>query len=285
MIQTVLGVFLILLHIVCCVLVWLGIKTHLLKVKKYLMALVIFVPFWGTVCVLLLHLQMLTRRDNRIEPGVEKLRVNEEIYKNIFQAVLDTDKKIVPLEEALLINEPRVRRELIMDVLNDDPEEYMDLLKQARMNEDVEVVHYAITAMVELSKEYDFRLQKMEKLYAASPDDPEILEQYCDFMEEYLNQGILEAQMEREQRERYIRLLRQKLKVKTTLSMCASVPKSDENRRLCSGGRDSKADGSEMASERGVLDFEDPVSGRTKKGSGVAAVFKTDERGADLSVV
>lgn len=34
MIQTVLGVFLILLHIVCCVLVWLGIKTHLLKVKK-----------------------------------------------------------------------------------------------------------------------------------------------------------------------------------------------------------------------------------------------------------
>lgn len=53
MIQTVLGVFLILLHIVCCVLVWLGIKTHLLKVKKYLMALVIFVPFWGTVCVLL----------------------------------------------------------------------------------------------------------------------------------------------------------------------------------------------------------------------------------------
>ena len=220
MIQTVLGVFLILLHIVCCVLVWLGIKTHLLKVKKYLMALVIFVPFWGTVCVLLLHLQMLTRRDNRMEPGVEKLRVNEEIYKNIFQAVSDTDKKIVPLEEALLINEPGVRRELIMDVLNDDPEEYMDLLKQARMNEDVEVVHYATTAMVELSKEYDFRLQKMEKLYAASPDDPEILEQYCDFMEEYLNQGILEAQMEREQRERYIRLLRQKLKVKTTLSTC-----------------------------------------------------------------
>ena len=72
------------------------------------------------------------------------------------------DEKIVPLEEALLINKPGVRRELIMDVLNDDPEEYMDILKQARMNEDVEVVHYAITAMVELSKEYDFRLQKLE---------------------------------------------------------------------------------------------------------------------------
>lgn len=49
MIQTVLGVFLILLHIVCCVLVWLGIKTHLLKVKKYLMALVIFVFLGNSV--------------------------------------------------------------------------------------------------------------------------------------------------------------------------------------------------------------------------------------------
>lgn len=226
MIQTVLGILLILLHIVCCVLVWMGIKTHFLKVKKYLIGLVVFVPFWGTICVLLLHLQRLTKRDNRIEPGVEKLRVNEEIYKNIFQAASDMDEKIVPLEEALLINKPGIRRELIMDVLNDDPEEYMDILKQARMNEDVEVVHYAITAMVELSKEYDFRLQKLEKLYAASPNDPEVLDQYCNFMEEYLNQGILEAQMEKEQRVRYIRLLNQKLKIKATLHTCVCLFKN-----------------------------------------------------------
>jgi len=32
--------------------------------------------------------------------------VNEEIYKNIFQAASDMDEKIVPLEEALLINKP-----------------------------------------------------------------------------------------------------------------------------------------------------------------------------------
>ncbi len=32
--------------------------------------------------------------------------------------------------------------------------------------------------------------------------------------------------------------------------------------------------------KEGVLDFEDPVSGRTKKGA-EPAVFKTDERGAD----
>ena len=90
------------------------------------------------------------------------MKVNEEIYKNIFQSGTEQEGNIVPLEEALIVNEPELRRELIMNVLNDNPEEYVELLKQARMNEDVEVVHYAITAMVELSKEYDSKLQELE---------------------------------------------------------------------------------------------------------------------------
>lgn len=80
-------------------------------------------------------------------------------------------------------------------------------MKQARMNEDVEVVHYAITAMVELSKEYDSKLQELERLHQISPEDPEVMEQYCEFMEEYLSQGLLEEQIERVQRQRYEQLL------------------------------------------------------------------------------
>ena len=220
MIQTVLGILLILLHIVCCVLVWMGIKTHFLKVKKYLIGLVVFVPFWGTICVLLLHLQRLTKRDNRIEPGVEKLRVNEEIYKNIFQAASDMDEKIVPLEEALLINDPEKRRKLIMDILNDDPSKYIELLEKARMNEDVEVVHYAITAMVELSKDYDSKLQTFERTYAAAPENPVVLDEYCDFMEEYLQQGLLEKQVEHMQRNQYTQLLQKKIKTDMNFHSC-----------------------------------------------------------------
>ena len=52
------GLLLLLLHALCCVAVWLGIRTQVLKVKKYLMFPVIFVPFWGALCVLLLHFQI-----------------------------------------------------------------------------------------------------------------------------------------------------------------------------------------------------------------------------------
>ena len=43
-------------------------------------------------------------------------------------------------------------------------------------------------------------------------DDPVVLDEYCDFMENYLRQGLLEKQMERMQRNQYTLLLRKKLK-------------------------------------------------------------------------
>ena len=83
MIQIVVGIVLILLHIICCILVWVGICTHIINVKKYLMFPVVFVPVWGVLCVLILHFQIWIQSDQRKEVGVEKMKVNEEIYKNI----------------------------------------------------------------------------------------------------------------------------------------------------------------------------------------------------------
>ena len=176
--------------------------------------------------MLILHFQILKQSEQRKELGVDKMKVNEEIYKNIFQSGTEQEENIVPLEEALIVNEPELRRELIMNVLNDNPEEYVELLKQARMNEDVEVVHYAITAMVELSKEYDSKLQELERLHQISPEDPEVMEQYCEFMEEYLSQGLLEEQIERVQRQRYEQLLEKKLKHQEDLHTCVCMVKN-----------------------------------------------------------
>ena len=194
MTKTAIGITALVIHLIICILIWLGIRTGFLKVKMYMLSLAVFVPVWGPVCVLLIHFQLFSGTDQVKTVGVEKLRVNEEIYKNMFPAMEENDRDVVPLEEALLLNDPSRRRELIMNVLNDNPGEYVELLKQARMNEDVEVVHYAITAMVELSKEYDYRLQKIEKQYTNDPDDPVVLEEYCDFLKEYLSQGFMEKQ-------------------------------------------------------------------------------------------
>ena len=58
MIQIVVGIVLILLHIICCILVGVGMCSHFINVKKYLMFQVVFVPVWGGLCVVVLHFQM-----------------------------------------------------------------------------------------------------------------------------------------------------------------------------------------------------------------------------------
>lgn len=215
------GLLLPVLHILCCVLVYLGIKTGVLHVKMYLMAPVIFIPLWGLLCVLILHFQVGIQGKAKKDIGAGRLKNREEVYKSIFVENED-EKNVVPIEEVLILNTPDLRRNMIMDILNDDPSEYLELLRQARMNEDVEVVHYATAAMAELEKEYDLTLQKMEQRYSASPDDPRILEEYCEFLSRYLERGA-QGQMEVMQRNQYVQLLQKKLEHKLEQKTCVQL--------------------------------------------------------------
>ena len=61
MIQIVVGIVLILLHIICCILVWVGICTHIINVKKYLMFPVVFFAVWGVLFVFILHFEILIK--------------------------------------------------------------------------------------------------------------------------------------------------------------------------------------------------------------------------------
>ena len=266
---------LLLLHAICCVAVWLGIRTQVLKVKKYLMFPVIFVPFWGVLCVLLLHFQICGGADNVRQSGVEKLKVKEELYKNIF-VTQDASEQVVPLEDALLLNQPGVRRELIMDVLNDDPGEYMELLKKARMNDDVEVVHYAITAMVELSKDYDYRLQQIERRYARQPEDPAVLAEYCDFLEEY---GAAAAAS--------VHPASAKAPGAKTKAPYGNMPdrKSSEAEGVRGGIQGAAVYAKALVSQRRILDFICEILCGAEAWAGAGTGVSRDETGAYLSVI
>lgn len=198
---------LLLLHLGCCLLIWLGIRGGILRVEPWVMPVVIFVPVWGALCVLIRHFGVWLNRDGTKEVGREKLQINEQLYRSFFVSPEENERSVVPLEEALVVNDTGLRREMMMNVLNDDPTQYIDFLHQAQMNEDAEVVHYAATAMAEISKNYESQLQMLEEAYRNHPKDSRIREEYCDFLEEYLAQGIMHGQMERQRRQRHCQLL------------------------------------------------------------------------------
>ena len=86
---------------------------------------------------------------------MEPFRVDDELHRSIRVENREDAASTVPLEEALLLDSAEQRRKLILSVLTDDPVQYYDLLEQARLNDDSEVVHYAATAMAQISKQAD----------------------------------------------------------------------------------------------------------------------------------
>ena len=206
-------VVLIVAHIIVCVLIFLGIQFRILKVRKLMFWVALFMPVWGPALVLALHIQIALKQSNKTEVGVEKFQVASELYKGIKQDTSRTPGFTVSMEEALIVNTPKERRSLIMDILNDNPQAYVEFLKMAGNNEDTEVVHYAVTAMVQISKENDQILWELEQKYAQAPNDLDTIMTYCGFLWHCLDQGLMQGQVERMNRNLFDTLIHKKIKL------------------------------------------------------------------------
>ena len=212
------GLILIFIHILLCIFTFLGTHFGYLKVHKYMFFIVLCLPFWGFIAVLFLHFEVMMKYDNTIDVGVEKMKLDSVLYKGIAVEENKHDDSLVAIEEALIINSPKQRREIIMDVLNDNPKEYVEFLQKAGNNDDSEVVHYAVTAMVEISKENDYVLQKYAREYSKNPDDFNVLSEYSDFLYSVLEQNLLSGQVEIMNRNLYSTLVSKKLSKKESLT-------------------------------------------------------------------
>ena len=209
--MTVLSLFLLLVHLVCCAALWLCSRSGRLDVRGHFLPFMVLIPLWGPLCVVLLYARNALTDAAITPPDLEKLHINEDLHRSILVDGRDTTDMTVPLEEALIVNSAEQRRKLILSVLNDDPLPYYDLLQQARMNEDSEVVHYAATAMAQISKQADLTLQQHEARYAAAPQDKQVLAAYCDYLQHYLDSGLVQGRAAEIQRRQLVQLLQKQL--------------------------------------------------------------------------
>lgn len=208
---------LVLLHLLCCVLIFLGIQFQILKVRRLMVLVALFLPLWGELLVLILHFQILCKQTDRSNVGVEKFQVESELYKGIVQDDSHSSTSTVSMEEALIVNTPKERRALIMDILNDNPKAYVEFLKMAGNNNDTEVVHYAVTAMVQIAKENDQTLWELEQKYVQDREDLPTLTMYCDFLWHCLEQGLMQGQVEQMNRNLFGTLIRNKIRLAPAL--------------------------------------------------------------------
>lgn len=201
----------LIVHLLVCLAVLFGIAFDWLHVHNYMFFVVAFLPFWGLILVLAVHVQTVSHAEGIKTIGVEKLKLDSAVYRSLTVDDKKNADMTIPMEEALLINSSSQRRALILDILNDNPKEYIEFLQKAGDNDDTEVVHYAVTAMVEISKENDEILHRLEQCYNDNPDQESVLEEYTEFLWHCLDQGMMQGQVEVMNRELFSTLMHKKL--------------------------------------------------------------------------
>ncbi|SFP52650.1 hypothetical protein SAMN04487928_10384 [Butyrivibrio proteoclasticus] len=220
----------LLIHFGICLAVFVFMKLGVLKVDSLMMVMVVCIPLWGALCAVIITVMIKLGKVGNKNGDLELMRSNL-IEQSLLPRQEAESDDIVPLEDALIMNDPTVRRSVMMDVLMTDTKKYIPVINQARMNDDVEVVHYATTAMVELSKEYELKLQEYSSEYATNPGKEGLLDEYVSFLAQYISSGMVQGQLLEIQRNTYHQLLITKL----TLN-----PNIDDYERLVKSLLDSK---------------------------------------------
>lgn len=209
---TIAALIIIAVHLLVCMTLCLLHHVGVLKVDGLLLPFMALIPLWGPLSVALMHSRAVLRGERRIPAGLQELKVEDQEQRNILVDDRTDYANTVPLEEALIVDNPRQRRNLMLSILNENPGRYVDLLSQARLNEDVEVVHYAATAMAQISAKEDVELQRHMLEYERNRDSDEALDEYRVALEHYLGSSMEQGYARTLQMRRYADLLAERLK-------------------------------------------------------------------------
>lgn len=205
MISLVIAAALLLIHTLVCLVLWTLVKLGMLPVRGHMLPAMVLVPLWGPL-LLVLCARGEAFGDALEDGTLESLRLNDAIRRGMQVQVREGDAGVVPLEEALIVNDPSDRRRLMLSILTEEPDAYLAQLQAAKLNDDVEVAHYAATSVAQISKESDLKLQQLERAFKTDPST-ENLDAYCDYLGTYLDSGLAEGRVAQIQRQQYARLL------------------------------------------------------------------------------
>ncbi|MBD5559080.1 MAG: hypothetical protein HDQ87_01775 [Clostridia bacterium] len=143
----------------------------------------------GHICYLLLF---------RNDPDLEDVIFSKDRIDARQMADEDRERDIIPLEEAVLVNENKDLRSVMMNVLRGDITDSLASISLALSSEDSEVSHYAASVLSRELNQYRINVQKVWKQLQEEPEETEYAEMLIDYMDSILKQHILSPAEQRD---------------------------------------------------------------------------------------
>lgn len=184
--------FFILFHVLFCLVLTILFSLKVLKIPRRNLMFAILLPLWGGVMVFLAAVYTKQNKAGEREQDLPKFEESNYALSRR-SLVLDetSDNRVIPLEEALVMEDPAVRRKLILEIVQENPEHYIALLKKVRLGNDSEVSHYASTAIMQVQRAYETALRNKEQQLNQKQYNKEVLMDYINVMKEYIQSGLM----------------------------------------------------------------------------------------------
>lgn len=172
---------------------------------------ILCIPLFGIISAIIADFIFFNKKQElETTDPIETLSLSEDIYwKSIKKR--EEAQNVVPLEEALIINDRQTRKTLMFETLLEDPMKNIDILLLARENNDVDTAHYANTTIAKIQRDFQLNVQKLSVDHAADPNDVELLNSYIETLGKFIDSGLSEAYLLKRQRIIYADLLDKKI--------------------------------------------------------------------------
>lgn len=201
----------LILHLILCILFFILKKKSSGK-NVFASVIVVCLPVFGFLLWLAEVYIVARKKDNSKKVGLEKLKITDAKYRRLEADMSRSNDAMVPLEDALVINDSMLRRTLMLDILHKNPEEYLKLLSKASSSNDVEITHYATTTLSEIQRNYESEIQKHMRKYKNDPADIKNLQEYRDCLIRYIKSGLISGVVLTMQRRNLLDVLQALLK-------------------------------------------------------------------------
>ncbi len=172
-----------------------GILAIKLRGKLGFCYLIIFllIPFSGFLFALISVIYEITNKEND-KIDLRGIMSREEKEENIISHYNYDEKiNIVPLEEALLIDNVQVKRHLMLEVLKSDASKYVKQLKLAINDNDSETSHYAASAMLEIKRQFENIIKELIVKYEKNKQNDSITIELIRTIYHYMKMDLMDS--------------------------------------------------------------------------------------------
>ncbi|MFC0415029.1 hypothetical protein ACFFHH_06110 [Cytobacillus solani] len=163
-----------------------------------------FCPFVGFIILYFMFHQL--RNEGQVIPDSLIIK-NKEQVKILQKIDFEKETSIVPMKDALLLNDIQTKRRMLMDLLKNDTFNHIGILQTALQNDDTETSHYAATAIQDIKGKLLNTIGQMEYQLEENQNDLELLIAFGQVIKNYLNTGFLDDRTVKQYSYRYSQIL------------------------------------------------------------------------------